>query len=368
MNNRNIVRSFYLLNISLNILHFKKMKNTIYLFCTVTLLFFSKIQSQEFNSPLDYMEYITNLQRPIMKKSWGYIQAFAHNTPSKEVDKAHIDLIKSLDVGLAKIEAMPAYNQDADFRDIGITYFKNMRDVFKTEYDEMKDLKDDMLLIYEALEEYMELRDTANSKMDAFLSKFQVAQSKFANKHKIILTNDNSDLAKKIKKSAEVIAYRDQLHLLFFRSYTLDNDISDALQSENILQIETANKKLIHSIATGLSKLTNQTAYENDDTLKKTVSIILKKYDQEATIHIPEIIKYYQIISDFKDAENKINTTPEDKRTEKMIDDYNNGVDKVNKAGKKYSKAINQVNEIKAEVILKWNTEWPKFLDRHIPK
>jgi len=344
------------------------MKQTIQLIYIVTLLFFGTIQGQEASASLKYMQSIAGLQRPLMQKSWNYIHAFAHSTEEKELENAQKELVQSLEEGLSKIKAMPAYQNDTTFRDIGIAYFGNMVAIFKEEYAEMAALKDDILSIYLALEEYMTIQDTANRKMKQYLEIFQQAQADFAKNHNITLIKDNSDLAKKIEISNEVISYRNQLHLIFFKSYTIDNEVTDFLQKEDINGLKKSNEKLKISVKEGLKKLKNHKAYANDDTLKKAVSTILDKYNKEATSHIPDIMNYYQATAEFSKNEVLINKTSERKRTQKMVDNYNNSAERANKAGKKYNKAIDKINNIKADVIVKWNTAWPKFIDKHIPK
>ena len=74
-------------------------------------------------------------------------------------------------------------------------------------------------------------------------------------KYNIILTEDTSDLSKKMQKSNEVFKYRTELYLIFFKVYVTDSYLSVAIENKDLAAIEQNKNALIQYADEGIEKL-----------------------------------------------------------------------------------------------------------------
>ncbi len=345
------------------------MKITTYIFgallCLVTTI---NTYAQDMTTAIGYMQAITDQQQYLMQKSWNYMHTAAHSFDIDKITKAQKELIRGVEKSLDKIKSMPDFGGDTNYRDATTDYFESTLMVFKKEYKEMIDLKEVTLTSYNALENYLELQDLANQKMDSYFDDFNSAHETFANQHGITLIDYHTELAQKIKKSVAVIGYRDQLHLDFFESYIAEINLIASLKHEDASLIQQNNKKLKNAIASGKKKLSNRKSYENDDQLIKTVQGIFDSYQKEAEEHIPVLVNYYEAKEKFAVSEKQMKETPKNKLTQKMVDQYNKAVKEINKASKNYNKTQKKLNDLRGSIVLAWNVISMQFLDTHIPE
>ena len=335
------------------------------MFCVFII---NKTVAQDLSTPVGYMNYINDQQHYMMQKSWNYMHTAAHSFDIDQITKAQQELIRAVEKSLEKIKEMPAYNGNTTYRDATVAQLENNIKVFRKEYKDMIDLKEVTLTSFNALENYLQLKELANEKLDEYYENFKQAHRNFAAQNNITLIDFNSELSQKIKKSVEVIEYKDQLHLNFFESYIAEINIIESLKHEDATLLKQLNNKLIAALEKGVRSLKDKKPYNNDDQLIVAVRSIFDFYKEETTKHIPVMINYFETKERFLELEKLMKKTPQKKLTQKRIDDYNKSVEEINKVGKDYNVTQTKLNELRSNIVLNWNVLSVNFLDTHIPK
>lgn len=345
------------------------MKHTKYHIAIIISIVWSYISiAQEFTTPLDYLNYISQQQEYLMQKSWDYTHTVAHSKSISKIDKGQKELIRAVEKSLSKIKKMPAFANNSELRDAVVTYLEGNLSVYKNEYQKMIDLKEVTLTSYNALENYLQIRELANKKLDTNLETYRQAQQHFADAFGITLMNVETDLSKKIDKANEVIDYQDQLYLIFFKSLIAEDKLIESFAHEDAALIEKNNEELKKAITEGRKKLIDYPNFEGDNTLTQTVAAIFSFYEEETNTHIPELLNYYQAKEKFEAMDTAIKEMPQSQRTAKVIDAYNKSVKEMNKEVKGFNKTQQKLNTLRSKTLLGWNANTLTFFDHHIPK
>ena len=204
--------------------------------------------------------------------------------------------------------------------------------------------------------------------MDQATEMLQAEQKKFGEAHNIEITENDSEVGKKLAKAGEVYDYYNPIYLIFFKSYKQEAYLNVAIADSDINGIEQSRKALIKTSEEGLELIKATPAFSGDTKLKEACTEILTFYKNEGENEA-------KIIADFflkKEIFEKIQIAFENKKkNDRTQADY----DKINKAGEDYNKAVAQYNEVvnkgnkeRTKQINNWNAAVGRFLKAHISR
>lgn len=337
---------------------------------TTLLLFFivAFTNAQEFKSPVEYLNYIAKETDIISKSTWKYTLAAAHSKNARRIDATRKKLVTSIQNATKKIEALKdGYKGDVEYRNQLLAYFAISEKNINQEYDKIIDMQEVADQSYDAMEAYIVARDLVNKKINDEVDKLNANQKIFANKYNIQITEDQSELGKKMKISNEVYANHTQLYLIFYKVNYTENSLMKAIAANDLNAIQQNANALERYSNEGVEKLKAYKGYENDMMLANATKKVLEFTKKEALVLAPSVVTYLMMNQKLEDSKKTIESKAAEKRTSKEIETFNNLVDQVNKEVGVYNNANNNFNAERSNVINNWNEIGNEFISKHVP-
>jgi hypothetical protein len=327
------------------------------------------LSAQEFKTPVDYLNFINKEQNSISKSTWKYTSAVAHSKSARKIDNTRKQLIKSIQTAKKKISTLnKGYNGDLEYQNQVIQYFDFCEKNLNEEYDKIINMQEVAEKSYDAMEAYLMARDLVNEKLDSENEKAKNAFHSFALKYKITITDEESDLGKKIKASGEVFDYHTVIYLVFFKANFTDLTLSNAIESKDLSAIQQNANTLIQYSNEGLEKLKTIAPYKGDSSMLTATKKTLEFYKKQAETFVPKIVDFYMFNDKFENAKNSMESKSKKDITKEEIDNYNAMVNQVNKEIENYNKNNNFNFQDKQNSINNWNLSSENFISRHVPQ
>ncbi|MBP6557650.1 MAG: hypothetical protein KA213_04735 [Flavobacterium sp.] len=342
------------------------MKN---LFLIAVLFFISlSVKAQEFKSPVEYLNYIGKEQENISRSMWKYTSAVAHSKSARRIDNTRKLLVKSIQTASKKIAAINnGYKGDLEYRNQTLEYLSISEKNINEEYDKIIDMQEVAEQSYDAMEAYIMTRDLVNKKIEAENEKATLAQKNFCNKYNITLSENTSELGKKIKISNEVFAYHTELYLIFFKANVTDLYLSNAVEKNDIGGIQQNAGTLVQYAEEGLEKLKTIKPFGSDNSMVLATKKALEFYKKQGQQFAPKLVEFIMFNEKFEATKKSLESKSDKDRTKEEVDNYNTMVKQVNKEIDNYNK-INTVNfQEKNSIIDQWNTTGDNFISAHVP-
>tara|TARA_R110000850_G_scaffold277086_1_gene422380 strand:+ start:113957 stop:114994 length:1038 start_codon:yes stop_codon:yes gene_type:complete len=334
------------------------------------LLFFTvNLHAQNFNSPVDYLEFIGKEQTSISKSMWNYNKSIAHSRKAKRIDATRNQLVKTIQAAKNKIEKLEdGYNGDMDYHVKILDYLTISENMINNDYEKIIDMKEIAEQSYDLMEAYIKTQESINEKYKNESDKVVAAQTEFAKKYNINLIEDENDLSKKLKISNEVFSYQNQLYLIFFKANFTFGQLNEALALNDITAIQQNGNTLEFYAKEGLEAIENIEAYNKDVSLLNTTRTSLQYFEKSAVNYTNQVIDFLEYNIQFEEIKNALERKSEKKRTKEEVDRYNKMVGEINKKVKSYNTAnqkfINDVNRLNQQ----WDNTSSQFVAKHIPK
>lgn len=324
--------------------------------------------AQEFKTPVDYLTYINKEQGLISKSTWKYTSAVAHSKSARRIDNTRKQLIKSIQTAKKKIgDIKNGYKGDVEYQNQVIQYFDFCEKNLNEEYDKIINMQEVAEQSYDAMEAYLLARDLVNEKLDLENEKAKNAFHAFALKYNITISDEESELGKKIKISNEVFDYHTVLYLVFFKVNFTDATLSKAIESKDLATIQQNANTLKQYAEEGLEKLKTIQPYKGDSSLILATKKALEYYKKEAELYVPKITEFLMFNDKFENAKKTIESKSQKDRTKEEIDNYNVMVKQVNKEIENYNKANNLNFQDKQNAVNNWNVVAENFISKHVP-
>lgn len=342
------------------------MKNC--LLIVVLFCFSIRVNAQEFKTPVEYLNYIGKEQENISKSMWKYTSAVAHSKSARRIDNTRKLLVKSIQTAAKKIASLKdGYQGDIEYRNQILEYLAISEKNINEEYDKIINMQEVAEQSYDAMEAYIMTRDLVNKKIDAENEKAELAQKNFCTKYNIKLSENTSELGKKIKISNDVFAYHTELYLIFFKTNVTDLYLSNAIEKNDIGGIQQNAATLVQYANEGLEKLKAIKPFGSDNSMVLITKKTLEFYKKQGEQFVPKVIDFMMFNEKFETARKSLESKSDKDRTKEEIDNYNAMVKQVNKEIDTYNK-INNINfQEKNTLINQWNAAGENFISAHVP-
>lgn len=336
---------------------------------SLLVLFFQLFAlAQEFKTPIDYLNYIGKEQDLIAKSTWKYTKTVAHSKSARRIDNTRKQLVTSIQNASKKIAAVKdGYKGDQEFKNQILDYLSIVEKNINEEYSKIIDMQEVADQSYDLMEAYILTRDLVNEKLDAEHEKIVNAQKSFALKYNIILTEDTSDLSKKMQKSNEVFKYRTELYLIFFKVYVTDSYLSVAIENKDLAAIEQNKNALIQYADEGIEKLNIIKTYNNDSSILNATKKTLEFFKKVGEDYAPKVTNFLMFSDKFENAKKTLESKKDKDRTKEEIDNYNSMVKQINGEINSFNKDNNVNFQEKTKVINNWNIVADNFVSKHVP-
>lgn len=334
---------------------------------TIALLFFAiSLSAQTFDNALEYLEFVSEQQEGITKKMWKYTKSIAHSKSDRNIENKRKSLLKTLDKAIDKIQKASGYDGN-EFKNQLLKRLQFSKNMLNDDYAKIIDMKAVAEQSYDAMEAYMLAQEMADKKMEEIQAEYEANYYAFANKHKINIVENESDLSKNMTISNEVFGHYKKMYLIYFKVYINEVYLIDALNNGDANAIQQNANALSESAKEGLEILNTVEHYKNDKSIATATKKAFEFFIDEADNKMPQIVDFLILNEDLQKTQNALEKTPQKKRTKEQIDGYNNMVNDFNKKVKVYNKLNNDLNTKRQTVINNLNNANQNFLSKHIP-
>lgn len=324
--------------------------------------------AQEFQTPIDYLNYIGKETDLISKTTWKYTAAVAHSKNARKIDANRKSLIKTIQNATKKIEAIQnGYKGDMEYRNQLLAYLSISEKQINQEYEKIIDMQEVAEQSYDYMEAYILARDLVNEKINEEVEKLNANQKIFANKYGIQINEDTSELGKKMKISNEVFENHTQLYLIFFKINYTESVLMKAVADNDLNAIQQNSSALEQYSEEGLEKLKTFKSYKDDVMLLNATKKVLEFSKKEALEFSPNIVSFIMLNQKFQENKKTIDNKPANSRTKEEIDAFNKLVSELNKEVASYNKLNMKFNSDRQNVINSWNATGEAFINKHVP-
>jgi len=256
---------------------------------------------------------------------------------------------------------------DVEYQNQVIQYFDFCEKNLNEEYDKIINMQEVAEQSYDAMEAYLLTRDLVNDKLDLENEKANAAFKAYAQKYNIRIMDGDSELSKKIKLSNEVFDYHTSLYLIFFKANFTDDNLSEAIEKEDLGAIQQNANTLIQYADEGLVKLKAIPPYNGDAAVINATKKTLEFYKKQAQDYVPKVVDFLMFNDKFENVKKTLEAKSENDRTKEEINNYNTMVKQVNKEIASYNKTNESNFKEKNMVLNNWNSVGETFISNHVP-
>jgi len=343
------------------------MKTISKLLLVLLLLLSFSSYAQQFDTALEYLEFLGKEQEIVTKSTWKYTKAVAHSKSDRNINNKRKNLLKTVARAIAKIEKAQGFEGD-DYKNNVLRHMRLNESLLKHDYAKIVDMKAVAEQSYDLMEAYVLAQELADKKMAESQAEYEKKIYAFAATHNINIIESDNDLGKKMDISNKVFKHTNALHLVFFKVYINEIYLWNAISKKDVSGIQQNANALSETAKEGLEILKTHDVYKTDKSVLLANKAAFEFFIDEAENKIPEIADFLILNEDFETIKTTLEKTPEKKRTKKQIDAYNSKVKALNKAVNNYNKLNTNLNNKRKSVIDKLENTKTFFLARHIPK
>tara|TARA_R100000935_G_scaffold8302_7_gene17443 strand:+ start:74558 stop:75589 length:1032 start_codon:yes stop_codon:yes gene_type:complete len=338
-----------------------------YLLFLLVILFSSTAQSQSFDTPLAYLQFISEEQETITKSMWNYTKAVAHSRNEKNVERKRSSVIQSIERVKKKVSNATAFENDPYKQNV-LENLELNENIMKMDYAKIIDMKAVSQQSYDSMESYILAQQMADKKMAEAQQEYEDQFIDYAKRHNIEITENETELGKKMQISNKVFKYYNAMYLPFFKANITESYIFEALDANDISSLQQHAISLGAIVNEERELIKNIPLYKDDTSLLDATNAAFDFYQMEAEVKIPELIDFLLLQEEVQNISQIIEKTPKRKRTKEQIDGYNEKVNELNKKVAEFNRMNTQLNKERTKVLNGLNNANDQFLARHIPK
>lgn len=322
--------------------------------------------AQDFKTPVEYLAFIGKEHNAISASTWKYTKAVAHSKSARKIDNTRKNLIKSIQAASRKISGTNGYKGDTEFRDQLLAYLSISESYINDDYAKIIDMQEVAEQSYDLMEAYILARDLVNKKINDEVEKVNNYQKTFADKYGIKISDEETELGKKMAISNEVFNHQSDMYLLFFKVYITDANLMQSIEAKDVSAIQQNTAALEQFADEGLEKLKGLKTYKNDPLLINATKKVLEFYKKEAVEFGPKAVDFLMLNEKVTDTKKALEAKKAP--TKEEITAFNKMVADVNKAGTEYNKLNTKFFNDKNSAINSWNNASEGFVSKHVPK
>ncbi len=332
----------------------------------LTVSIFAHAQTE---SPVDYMQAISEQFNAISSDMMSYTSAAAHGKSARKVDKKRSELLLQIKESERNVRKMKPFNGSSNYRDAVIEYFRVTYIVLNEDYAKILDMEEIAEQSYDLMEQYMLTKEKASEKINQEFERVQEEKKVFAANNNVnLISGEESKLSLKIKTAGEVSDYYHTLFLLFFKSYKNEIYLLEAINKGDLNAMEQNKNALLASATEDYVKTGPIESFKGDATVKNACQQMLNFYKMEASQKIPQLIEFELVKENYEKMKTAMDAKRPNERTKKDIDDYNAAINTYNKQIQNVNAVHNDLNKKRSQLLDNWNNAVDNFFHKHTPK
>jgi hypothetical protein len=335
----------------------------------VILLFISSYQISfaQTESPVAYMNAISNAQLDMNQRYMAYVSAAAHGRRARKVEKMRQQTLESINNARYKTIELPIYKGDNSLRQSSIDYIKLCYNVFNDDYARIVNMEEIAEQSVDQMQAYLLLQEKTSEKLKQASDKMNEAEKAFAAKNNITLTEEKSELGDKMEIAGKLTKYNNHVYIVFFKCNWEDGEITKALNNKKVNDAEQARVALLNYVNEGLQALQADSlrAFMGDASLANACRQVLNFYKKMAETDLPKQIDFYLKQENFNKIKRAMDAKPN--KTQQDIDEYNKAVKEMNAGVNSFNQAVQNINTQRSTILNNWDAAEKAFNDTHMP-
>jgi hypothetical protein len=327
-----------------------------------------KLKAQDIaTDPGAYMTAITNDEIAMNKTYLAYMSAVAHSGRARKVEKKRQQTLKSIQDCKIKIANLPYFKGDNSLRKSNMDYIDMCYKVFSDDYTHIVNMENLIEQSFDEMQLYILLMEKTDQKLKDAIDKVDSAGKEFARKYNVTVINENDQLSKNMEITSEVVHYRYQLYLLFYKCNWQDGEITKAINEKKLTGLEEARNALDTYAKEGLLALDSLNSFHGDQYLAQTCKQALQFYQKLAEDDLPKVTDFFLKEENFNKIKRAMTSKPRSSLTKQDVDNYNKAVNDYNTSINDYNQLNANINNLRSQNIDNWNNADKRFMDAHIP-
>lgn len=343
------------------------MKST---FTRIALLLFtlvSFITTQAQDDPVAYMNEVNKAEEEANQKYLLYVSTAAHSGRIKKIEKMRQQAIDGIINSRNKAIGLSLYKGDNSLRQSSIDYLNFLYLVFTDDYKRIVNMEDIAEQSFNEMQAYLLLQEKTSEKLAEANSKRNKATDDFAAKYNIKLIKEKTDQGEKQRKAVEVVNYRNDVYLIFFKCNWQWGELIKALDSKKVNAVEQARIALITYAKEGILGLDSLKNFAGDPSLANACRHALNQYKRMAENDIPKMTDFYLKEENFEKVKRSFESKPQNNRTQQDVNAYNKAVNEMNAGVNVYNNTSQQINQTATDISNGYNKTDKEFGDTHTP-
>lgn len=333
----------------------------------ILLLTASTVLKAQDDNPVEYMNMVNKAEEEANQKYLLYVSTAAHSGRVKKIEKMRQQAIDGIVNSRNKAIALPLYKGDKALRQSSIDYLNFLYLVFTDDYKRIVNMEDIAEQSFNEMQAYLLLQEKTSEKLAEANAKRNKATDDFAAKYNINLIKEKSEQSEKQKKAGEVIHYRNNVYLIFFKCYWQWNELIKAVDSKKVNAIEQARTALITYSKEGMMSLDTLKNFAGDPSLANACRHALNQYKRMAENDVPKMTDYYLKEENFEKVKRSFDSKPQSSRTQQDVNAYNKAVNEMNAAVNVFNSISQQTNRTANEIGSGYDKADKEFADKHTP-
>jgi hypothetical protein len=331
------------------------------------LLTASTVVKAQDDNPVAYMNMVNKAEEEANQKYLLYVSTAAHSGRVKKIEKMRQQAIDGIVNSRNKAIALPLYKGDKTLRQSSIDYLNFLYLVFTDDYKRIVNMEDIAEQSFNEMQAYLLLQEKTSEKLAEANAKRNKATDDFAAKYNINLIKEKSEQGEKQKKAGEVIHYRNNVYIIFFKCNWQWGELIKAVDSKKVNAIEQARTSLIAYANEGMKGLDTLKNFDGDPTLANVCRHALNQYKRMAENDVPKMTDYYLKEENFEKVKRSFDSKPQNNRTQQDVHAYNKAVNEMNAAVNGFNSTIQQTNRMASEIGNGYDKADKDFADKHTP-
>ena len=322
--------------------------------------------AQNFDSPVEYMAFISKQHENISKKFMAYASASAHGKKARKVENIRQKLLNEVQDARMNISSMPSFKGDKAYRDTSVSFMKLYYNILNDDYNKILNLEEIAENSYDEMEALLNIKDAIDQKLEEGNKKTKDAEKAFAKANNVnLVEGEATALSEKLKKVHSLNKYYNEVYLVFFKPYMQEKSLVQAMDKNNVTGTEQAKNALKKYAEEGLEKLKTVKSFEGDNTVSSACKSLLQFYIKEADAA--------NATSEFTLAKENFDKMKKDFDKKSSpgkadIDAFNAAVNDINKKSQKFNQTMNDLNKQRSESLNNWNKTVNQFFEEHTPR
>jgi hypothetical protein len=336
-------------------------------------LIHTSVIAQNFKTPTKYSNFIVKKQHKVVKEFLRYNCAITTNARTKKIKRLYKKLLAEIQRSIISIDSMPAFKANKKsrdslitkssiiYRDSALAFMKFYNKILKEDSNQVKNIKKVNSQSYDKMKELLSTKELAYKKLEDANEQLDTLSLRFIPDKK----NKKDELSGIMEEVKDATSYYNSFYLIFFKSYSAESSILDAVYKKNAKDVQANQNKLSKCAQEGLDQLDTLEPFKKDNSLIKNCKYILGKYLKEADKKIDNVTDYFSKADDFQKARAEFEKKPA--RPEEEVNSYGKEVKEFNRALKSFNKTMHSIFKTRKHLLNKWNCAADDFFDDHIP-